>query len=189
VDCARLGRELPGAARSHVLTCEACAARWEGELSLANGFAGLRSELGGRRSAYIRRTEILQKFDALYPKRSARPWLSLAAAAALLFAIGTGVIVRNQRTHVPAPVFAELSEAQIEMQEAGFIAVPFVPPLAPGELVHMVHTQLHPAALASMGVNVDPMLSSDLPADVLVGADGFPRAVRISDESVIEGGY
>jgi hypothetical protein len=167
--------------------CERCASRWEGELALSSQLCALRSELGGRRSAYIRRNEILKRFDAQHPKPKLRPWFRLAAAAVLLFAVAAGVTWRHQEPD-PAAV-AELSEAQVEMQEAGFIAVPFVLPLAPGELVHMVHTQLQPAALASMGVNVDPTLSADMPADLLVGADGFPRAVRVSEESVSQGGY
>lgn len=189
VECAREGRELSGAARSHLIDCDSCSVRWEAELALTSQFQALRSEYGGRRSAYIRRTELLKQFDVQHPKRSPRPWWSLAAAAALLFAVGTGVALRF-RPLAPEPgTRTEISEAQAEMQEAGFIAVPFIPPLAPGELVHMVHTQLEPAALARMGVNVDPTLSADLPADVLVGADGFPRAVRISEEAVFEGGY
>ncbi|MEP6714678.1 MAG: hypothetical protein ABJC09_03835, partial [Terriglobia bacterium] len=69
-----------------------------------------------------------------------------------------------------------------ETQEDGFIAVPYVPPLAAGELVRVVHAELYPSALASLGVNVDPSWTTGIAADLLMGEDGFPRAVRLSNE-------
>lgn len=188
VECARSGLRPSGAPGAHLLVCESCTERWEAEVALTAQLGELRSAFGSRRSPWVRRSELLKKFDAQHPKRNRRPLWSLAAAAALLFALGSGISLRYHGGKSAITGGPEISEAQSEMQEAGFIAVPFIPPLAPGELVHMVHTQLHPAALASMGVNVDPTLSADLPADVLVGADGFPRAVRVSEESVYEGG-
>ena len=81
----------------------------------------------------------------------------------------------------------EQSAADPESQ--GFIAVPYVPPLAAGEMVRVVHTELNPAALASLGVNVDPSWTAQLPADLLLGEDGMPRAVRVSDASSSNGGF
>ena len=187
VDCARSSGELDLTARVHLVNCEKCSDRWEAEIELASQFRALQAELGGRRSAYARRTELLRKFDAEHPRQSLRPWWSLAAAAALLFTVGVGVSLRYLDLQSTTPS-SSVSEVQADMQEAGFIAVPFVPPLAPGELLHIIHTQLQPAELASFGVNVDPTLSADLPADLLVGADGFPRAVRISEEVTGDGG-
>jgi hypothetical protein len=62
-----------------------------------------------------------------------------------------------------------------------FIAVPYTPPLAPGEMVRVVHTNLYPEALASMGMAVNPLWAGNLAADVVEGEDGLPRAVRITD--------
>jgi hypothetical protein len=70
----------------------------------------------------------------------------------------------------------------------GFIAVPYVPPLATGEMLRVVHTELNPAELASLGVNVDPSLTAQMPADLLLGEDGMPRAVRVADTSSESGG-
>ncbi len=194
-DYAREGRALPAALRSHVLVCAECSGRWEAEVALSAGLAefgkAVRSAQPsfGQRAAM--RSALLEKFDAQTPRRTARPWWGVAAAAAVLLAVGGGMVAMYRAQH--APVAVTLSEdsfdAQTEAQEAGFIAVPYVPPLAPGELVHVVHTQLQPAELASLGVNVDPTLSADMPADLLVGADGFPRAVRISEEALSDGGY
>ncbi len=76
-----------------------------------------------------------------------------------------------------------------DAQYAGFIPVPYVPPLATGELVSVVHTELYPAALANLGVSVDPVWATELPADLLVGEDGFPRAVRVSADYSDERGF
>jgi hypothetical protein len=74
-------------------------------------------------------------------------------------------------------------------EEEGFIPVPFVPPLATGEMVRVVHEELNPAALASLGVSVDPSWTTQLPADVLQGEDGMPRAVRVSEVSSGNGSF
>ena len=123
------------------------------------------------------------------PRRRRRwPWFAMWVAL-LIVGVGGGLAVRYSAGPQEGVVAQELSDMQAEAQDAGFIAVPYVPPLAPGELVHVVHTQLQPAELASLGVNVDPTLTTDMPADILVGADGFPRAVRISEEISGEGGF
>jgi hypothetical protein len=51
--------------------------------------------------------------------------------------------------------------------------------LATGEFVRVVRTELRPTALARMGVYVDAAETDEIPADVLLGEDGFPRGVRV----------
>jgi len=60
-----------------------------------------------------------------------------------------------------------------------FVAVPYVPPLATGEFVRVVRTELRPTALARLGIYVDTTDADELSADVLLGEDGFPRGVRV----------
>jgi hypothetical protein len=43
--------------------------------------------------------------------------------------------------------------------------------------------ELRPTALARMGMDVDVTSANDISADVLVGQDGAPRAVRVLDEA------
>jgi hypothetical protein len=62
-----------------------------------------------------------------------------------------------------------------------FIEVPYAPPLATGEFVRVVRTQLRPTALARLGVYVDAAETDEIPADVLLGEDGSPRGVRLSE--------
>jgi hypothetical protein len=126
----------------------------------------------------------------------------LSAAAALLFAIGVGYGVGTRTRHRAAPpairthgvkssnaviyeVSADADSLSGDDSGADFIAVPYALPLAPGEIVRVVHSELYPQALASMGIDVNPEWlsgdSGDISADVVVGQDGFPRAVRIAD--------
>ncbi len=127
-------------------------------------------------------------------QRADRRWLWSVASAAVFL---VGAVLVWDETRKPAVVasyaIAETqteaqSETQADPQEEGFIEVPYAPPLAQGELVRVIHTELQPAALASMGVNVDPSWTTELPADLLLGQDGFPRAVRVSDERPAGGG-
>jgi hypothetical protein len=121
----------------------------------------------------------------------------LGAAAALLLAVFLGhaagkrtrpVVrsgtVRSERTIVYQASLSNLSSDASALSSDDFIAVPYTPPLAPGEMVRVVHADLDPDALASMGVEVDPSWAGQLPADVVVGEDGLPRAVRIADNGL-----
>jgi len=78
--------------------------------------------------------------------------------------------------------WSERAPATMLEAEEGFVDVPFAPPLAPGDLVRVVHAELAPVELARMGVLVDDADAGVVPADVVVGEDGFPRAVRLSEE-------
>jgi hypothetical protein len=80
----------------------------------------------------------------------------------------------------PQEKFAPAEEAG----EKGFFKVPFAMDPAPGETFNIVRTQLDPAALARMGVSVDPGWTGTLQADVLLGQDGFPQAVRLSNDDI-----
>ena len=62
-----------------------------------------------------------------------------------------------------------------------FVEVPYAPPLATGEFVRIVRTELRTTALARMGIYVDAAGADEIPADVLLGEDGFPRGVRVLD--------
>ena len=112
----------------------------------------------------------------------------MAAALLLGVLLGPEAMTRLQPAQKTA-VVVESAETQADPDSDGFIAVPYAPPLATGELVRIVHTELDPAALASLGVSVDPSWTTQLPADVLEGEDGMPRAVRVSEVDLSEGGF
>jgi len=82
----------------------------------------------------------------------------------------------------PQESFAPAEEAG----EKGFIALPFALPSVPGETSGIVRTQLDAAALARMGVSVDPGWTGTLQADLWVGQDGLAQAVRWSNDDLNE---
>jgi hypothetical protein len=137
----------------------------------------------------------MREFSQRHRRKTAHAWVwALSAAAALLLAgwLGHAAAKRPHgvRTGETAVHEASLSLNSLSLSydasslsNDDFIAVPYTPPLATGELVTMVHTDMYPEALASLGVEVDPSWSGDLPVDVVVGEDGLPRAVRITENS------
>ena len=63
---------------------------------------------------------------------------------------------------------------------SGFVPVPFAGGFARGDSGVIVRVQVPRAALAELGYPVDEMQSQGMvQADLLVGEDGWPRAVRI----------
>jgi hypothetical protein len=155
---------------------------------LDESLKALRAEARGLRSSPESRDFLMARFEARNRTRSTPKWFwSFAAVAAALVA---GVVAIPHKTPVaPAvEVASDSSDAAADPDSEGFIAVPYVPPLATGEMLRVVHTELNPAELASLGVNVDPTLTAQLPADLLLGEDGMPRAVRVADTSSESGG-
>ncbi len=191
------------------MSCTRCAERWDAERGLSDQFGAMRAEAAARTADNpwrdAKRKDLMRQFAAYdfagqHRKAVARSWgLGLAAAAAVVLAVFAGQIAGTRWHRSPAPAIeasadgfnssdsessgAEFSGDAAELSSDDFIAVPYTPPLAQGELVRVVHADLVPAALASLGIDVDPARSGDVPADVVIGEDGIPRAVRITDGS------
>jgi hypothetical protein len=195
VEYGRRGMEPEMPLRIHVRECAACRDRFRAERNLSRHLRAMRSESAACRSSERSREILMRQFARSHPATvSARhEWVwALAVAAVLLFGF---VLVRDVTRQAPRPQRQQpsvavpagpeepgyLASADFQ-QEEGFIAVPYVPPLATGELVRVVHTELYPPALASLGVNVDPAWNTGIAADLLMGEDGFPRAVRVSSD-------
>ncbi len=211
VECARRRVGPDPATRTHLLGCSVCMDRWEAEKALTAQMRRLSALASGLRSSDTSKQDVLRQFDALplrvLPRRAAQWSWALAAAAALLLATALFWNMWQSRRQAAelASVQAAIAQSEGDMEsgygssEDGFMAVPFAPPLAEGEMVRMVHRELQPVELASLGVDVDPAwlaamnsnasggMQAGFPADVLVGADGFPRAVRLSEEPRSEG--
>jgi hypothetical protein len=186
--------------RAHLVGCARCAERWDAERGLSDQFVAMRMEAAaqtaddprreGRRKDLMRQFASFD-FERRHRKIAARSWgLGLAAAAAVVLAVFAGQIAGTRSHHrSPAPVIeaapddVTFSGDAAELSSDDFIAVPYTPPLAQGELVRVVHADLVPEALASLGIDVDPASSGNVSADVVVGEDGLPRAVRLTDGS------
>jgi hypothetical protein len=191
VECARRRGDADPALRAHLRVCEACRERWEAELELSAHLGFLSAESRPRRSSGDARESLMNIFEARHARRSSPRWYWAAAvAAAVLLGLVLGPEAVNRLRHPAASAPDETAASTIESyaDSEGFIAVPYAPPLATGEMVRIVHTELNPAALASLGVSVDPAWTTQLPADVLEGEDGMPRAVRVSDSEYNESG-
>lgn len=172
----------------HLRTCEDCRGRWERQRALTSVLDNARVEAGHRppRPPEFRR-ELLAEFDAAHARpRPALRWL--AAAAVLLLAIALGYALRHesrqpsQTVATQAPALQASGEPAAEAasgDESDFVTLPYAPPLASGEFVSVVRTELQRSALARMGIYVDSSYGSEIQTDMVVGEDGVPRAVRI----------
>jgi hypothetical protein len=196
VECARHRTEPDRQLRAHLSICAHCSERWDRERQLTAQFRAMRIQATALRSKGAQRESLMREFARIHrrpPLQRAQRWVwTLAAAAALLFAVFAGHEAgkRSIRKVSPAAVRIHdesvLYEASLDasaLSSDDFIAVPYTPPLVPGEMVRVVHADLYPEALANMGVEVDPSWTGKLPADVVVGEDGLPRAVRIAENS------
>jgi hypothetical protein len=200
VECARQGVPPEGVLKSHLAECRACDTRWESERNLtahlrALHIASVPESIEFSKAVLLREFDANQKRERNMRRMRSVAWV-MSSAAALIFSVVAMRDISATRPAAPEkvaahayalPEYAQESFAPAEEAgEKGFIAVPFATPLAPNEILRIVRTELHPAALASMGVNVEPGWEGALPADLLVGQDGFPRAVRVSNDDLDE---
>jgi hypothetical protein len=140
---------------AHVRECAACRAEVE---RLRDDLALFR-ESGERWSAHWYQT------PARLAPRYTWPRFALAACGTAVLAIA--VIVSPKR---PVKVAAE----------PPFVEIPYVAPLAPYERTAVMRMEVPVAALIAAGLEVHgPEPGSTLTADVLVGQDGQPRAIRL----------
>jgi len=190
VEYARQTAEPSEELRDHLSSCPSCAAGWEQQRSLTLALAKAREAAHDRRPAMARREQLMQQFAAAQrPRYSfARTWL--ATAAALVLAVGLGYVLLDRDTAPQrrgpsttasvAPAAKEQTAVDpASNDDDGFVPVPDAPPLASGEFVSVVQTELQAPALARMGIYVDASFGPEVPAEVMVGEDGLPRAVRV----------
>jgi len=90
-------------------------------------------------------------------------------------------IAQLQKNSVGLP--AEDSAWDAGSDEGRFVSVPYALPLAPGEFVRVIRTEIDPVALAGMGIDIETADGAEIPADVLLGEDGLPRGVRVLPDS------
>ena len=188
VESARAGQLPPPELQNHIRYCARCAERWEDERRLSARFQAIREAAAARQPSPIRRQQLLLELERAH-QGGFRVWArwALSAAAVVLVVIAVAHD-RRYRAVSPAPQPALLamptdSASDVAAGESGFVDVPYAPPLATGELVRVIRTELEPAALARMGLDVDSADGAEIPADILVGEDGFPRGVRVLADS------
>lgn len=171
VECARSGRYPAGELQAHLMACPRCYERWEDERRLTAHLRVLRDAAAGGPSLAGREL-LMREFDCAHAGGFHAFWRWALNAAAILLVV-VALVYDWHRRH---PVG---NQQQDSVDESEFVAVPYALPLAPGEFVRVVRTQLDPVALAGMGVDIEVADGVEIPADILVGEDGVPRGVRV----------
>lgn len=201
-----LGDAAAVMARFHAETCEACAARLAEArcLALALGDAaedsrGLQAPAALEESlalSFREHRRVLEQSRSRARRLRLRwaEWMAVAAAAAALviagawnFSRGHGDTAPKVTVH-PAAVAVndggtERPMAAVEtaaVEDSDFVPVPYGEALSADDPGLVVRVSLSRSALGSLGYPVDEMNGGDVvEADLLVGEDGLPRAVRL----------
>ena len=124
---------------------------------------------------------LLEAFDAAWQQKRtpARRRFSRPAAAAALLALAATIawMVASRPARVPAPAPSAVPLATTE-----FVIWPGAAELPRFESGHLMRMELPVSALPSLGLVPPSSRVVVVQADVLVGQDGFPRAVRLSPD-------
>lgn len=197
-------------AKFHAQTCERCAARLAQAQVLAGALEAVAqdsADLGAPAhlepalvSAFREHRRSLERKQHRRRRTRLRwlEWSALAAAAAVLVAIGAWNFSRprvigtdtNRSVVVTRPLNSNADDAS---QQAGsvetvtaedpnsdFVPVPYGEGLSADDSGLVVRVSLTRSALGSLGYPVDEVHAGDVvQADLLVGEDGLPRAVRL----------
>jgi hypothetical protein len=166
------------------MACPRCRERREDEQRLNTHFRILR-DVVAHHPSMVRREQLMREFERAHAGGFHAFWRWTLNAAAILLVVLA--LVQDWRSHRhPAEKVARPqaeSAADISSDESDFVSVPYALPLAKGEFVRVVRTQLDPAALADMGLDIEAGDGAEIPADVLLGEDGLPRGVRVLPEA------
>jgi hypothetical protein len=184
VERARTGAPASHALAMHLAECSRCAERWESEVELSRAMGDVRAAVASLRSAPEARVRLLAEFDARQRHtRVHRGFVWAMAVVTILLLAGAVKQVRwAGRGAAPHTVQADLDRAADDlMADSGFLPVPFAAPLAPGEYLEVVERDLTPVELARMGFVVRTAYNNEVTAELMVGEDGLPRAVRVPE--------
>ena len=207
--CETLGDAATVMARFHAETCGPCAARLAEARTLAQTLKNaaedsarveapeqLEASLSAAFREYHRGLE-RTRFRARQSRLRWAEWMALGTAAAVLLAVGAwnfsrgrvdgvkkiGSVTANS-TGASASEVAQtgpiVETATGEDATSDFVPVPYGEDLSPDDSGLVVRVSMTRSALGSLGYPVDELDAGDvIQADLLVGEDGLPRAVRL----------
>jgi hypothetical protein len=203
----KLGDAAAVMARFHAETCEACAERLEDARTLAQGLkeaAEAEAELEAPAELETRMMTAFREHHrseerAKYRQRRVRArwaeWTAIAAAAVALVTIGAwnfsrgpAGVTKNPSASVSGAMNAgarvapqpEGGAETAEVFGSDFVPVPYGESMSPDDAGLVVRVSMTRSALGSLGYPVDEMHGEEMiQADLLVGEDGLPRAVRV----------
>ena len=167
---------------SHLGVCSTCAARLQRERELTTGLKALADVTAGARPPVEMEQRLLDAFAVMHTRASrTRTYSRVWRAAAAVLLVATGVA-----TWMASRVPADLSSGDGQ-REAGagrgafddFMALPVASGLPALESGVIVRIELPVAALPRYGVAIPDTPKREVQADLLVGQDGQPRAIRV----------
>jgi Zn-finger nucleic acid-binding protein len=192
VNCSDWTREItersrrgggPGDALAvHLAECPRCAAHWASQVELSRDMHRIRAAARHLRSPQAARDQLLTAFDERAAAFGSRPhWRWAAVAAMVVLLVAVGIWKQPAARHV-ASQLVQIDAGPDEMAaDSGFVPVPYALPLAQGEVVEVVRMDLTPAALARLGFVTQAGYPNEVTADLAIGEDGLPRAVRLPE--------
>jgi hypothetical protein len=203
-DLPQKGGDISTAQAAHLAECAACAAQWTPQRALA---AGLRSmgeewrkvEAPPRVEAGL--TAAFRAQAGLAARRRLRrawwtPVFGWAAATAGTIALATVLIhgyqpapvkprtVASPRHTVQSPVEMAVLDADSDDDTSalgeGFVRLPNAPRIEPNEDYNVVRVEVPGSAMIDAGISLgEDRAAETVLADVALGPDGTPRAVRL----------
>lgn len=194
-------------AQLHAQSCESCGARLGQSRALMAGLRGFEASqtaagAPARLEAILRSAFLRQKWEAARAKMMRR-WAAAGIAAALLLTAGVASrylrkppvpreTARMERPAGPAVPEASNGQSQTTVDEnsgsgpgeeeiaSDFQSYPPGGAIVPFERGQIVRVAMPGSALVAMGFPIDGDRAGDrFTADVLVGEDGLPRAIRL----------
>jgi hypothetical protein len=147
---------------------------------LHNALARLREQSARAEPSAELEAALLAEFGRTHRRRRmvSWAWQSAAVAAAVIALVFAGFDRRPPGEVQAGDLVDPIQESPTAEQP--FVAIPYVAPISPYEQASVVRMDLPVAALIAAGLPMqtrDP--SARVEADVLVGQDGQPRAVRV----------
>jgi hypothetical protein len=161
---------------SHWADCAACRGERDRFRGLDARLRSLGESIGPGGESSAGRLRFLARIDEL--EGAGRRPLAFLPPVAVLLAAAAVLVMWLPR---PAPHIAGADET-------GFVAVPYVPPIASYERSSVVSMQIPVASLLAEGYSLAGDPSSVVQADVLLGEDGRMHAVRLAANRILRGG-
>jgi hypothetical protein len=183
----------------HTRECPACAALLRQQRTIAQGLQAMRQDWRSEQAPARLEARLASAFrshnglSASPPRIWWTPLLTWAAATAIIL---LAIFLLRERQPQPAqhrvPSRIELAAVPLSdsnggwssvYTEAGFVPLPDADEIEPNDDVNYVRMELPRSRMAALGFALNPEHASELvEAEVLLGADGMARAVRILDE-------
>ena len=148
------------------------------ETQIGHALRRLRDEIHVPPLDLTREQALLAAFDAhrAGPRRNAGHWAwTIATAASIVIAVALDwLVARNAPRHGNA---ATMREPAVDL--AGFVPWPGANARPPFESGSLMRVELPVSTLPSLGLEPPQSAGSVVEADIVVGQDGFARAVRL----------